>query len=681
MNRIAHALLVASLAAALPCLAAAAEGPEAGARQPRCRGGDPAKLPDQPGFDEKQFLSTFKPCRFGEEPDVQAENGLMWMEVPVPALSPPPGDPAIFFPGMSGGAAQVWFGGRPIFEVGVIVPGGWVKPAYQEGQLVRIPSQALGGSVLVRVQSTLGLKVDPPRFGERADLLAKLAEKAVVSVPVGFVAALIGLVFLLFSAARRTRQFLGFGGLSLATGLYILFEEDFLAALFHSPRSMYFAVLLAAYLIPPSIIDFVNQTIGTRKRPWLEKLYAVSVGVTALCMLLTVAGLPMIWIIAPWALFAFGSASAAVWTSVVEVRAGNREARYFVVGMGIFLGCLGLELVSALTAGRNGGAVVLGAAASITANMLILVRRYVLLAKKSQDQAERLGAREADVRKFAEDLAGWAQRLGEAVQGLRKAAELQAEALRHQGQALVEAQATTSEIGQASSVAKARADAVLGGAARAEAAGKASDEAINQTFSGLDAVKAAVGATAHQAASLGAESEELVGVVTAVKDLAAQSRLMALNAGLEAARAGELGRGFGVVAGELRRLAEASASSADKVAKALRNIHGAVTETVRLADGGAREVETVVDRIRASGQQLREVATIAASAGAEAREIATAVGQQDTGVHEVLEALRVLDAQAAGTGKALEEADKASARVQEVVAGLLAAAEKARSQL
>ncbi|MGC4118244.1 MAG: methyl-accepting chemotaxis protein [Myxococcales bacterium] len=660
-----------------PTGAAAAEA----APGPRCRWGDPAVLPGQPAFDEAAFIETLSPCKYGREfdSDRPSADGLLWMAIPVPRPERPLRDPALFFPGVSGGAIEVYSSGNLEYRAGVIVPGGWVKPPYQEGLLIPIPTVALGGTLLVRIQATIAIKVEAPRLGERAELLAGLGRKGLPSVMVGTLAVLIGLVFLGFSIARRERTFLGFTGMSLSTGLYILFEDDFLAALFGAPRAMYYGVMLAAFLIPPSLVGFVSSAVSSRRRPWLVKLGYVATFAAVLCSGLILSGAPMFYVLFPWAFLAFPVAVAASWVSLVEARQGNREARYFVVGMGIFLVSIAIELVTAFTAGRNGGVFVLGAAASITANMAILVRRYVLLSKKSRDQAELLGAREADVRRFAEDLGGWAKRLGEAVTGLRNAAASQADALGRQSQALVEAQATTSEIGQASSVAKSRAESVLGGAARAEAAGKASDEAISATFSGLDAVKVAVGATAHQAASLGAQSEELVGVVAAVKDLAAQSRLMALNAGLEAARAGEMGRGFGVVARELRRLAEASSASAEQVSRALKDIHHAVTETVRLADGGAREVESVVARIRSSGDQLREIANIATAAGAEARDIATAISQQDTGVHEVLEALRVLDTLAAGTGQAQKDADDAAARVQDVVAGLLAAAERARS--
>lgn len=678
LQRIAFVL---SLSAGLGLLCPrGAQAQAQGQPQPRCRWGDPAVLPAQPGFDEAKFVESLTACSFWSEPPGRGDDGLLWMAMPVPAPKSPLRDPAVVLAQASGGALEVWAGGQRLYASGTVVPNGWPKPAHQEGHLFRIPQEAVGKTLLLRLQSSQGIGVEAPRLGEYGDLLLAMTKGGLLSVSIAAIAVVLGLAALFYGAWRRQRLFLYFAATSLSMGLFVGFEENLVAVVLGPTRLAYFAVFLSVFALAPALVGFVKVSIGTVERPWLDKVLKVELGGMGLCWLWILAGAPWFKLFFPLVVIALLGLGTILYVSVKEAVGGNREAWVFLVGVGTFAGSLVLELFGTVL-GFNAGWGVLGAAGALFANVAILARRYLRLVQVTEDQAHELRARETDVRKFADDLAGWAQRLGDAVTGLSRAAQTQAEALRNQGQALAEAQSTTSEIGQASSVAKARAGAVLGGAARAEAAGKVSDEAIAQTFSGLDAVKAAVGASAHQAAKLGEHSQELVGVAHVVKDLAAQSRMMALNAGLEAARAGEQGRGFAVVAGEMRRLAEASASSADKVARALREIHGAVTEMVRLADGGAREVEDVIERIRRSGEQLREVASIAASAGADAREIATAVSQQDTGVQQVLGALGVLNDQTSGTALAQAAADQAATRVQEVVAGLLSAAEEARKRL
>ncbi|MGC4121313.1 MAG: methyl-accepting chemotaxis protein [Myxococcales bacterium] len=650
--------------------------------QPRFRWGDPQTLPGQPGFDEAAFVESLAPCAFMAELPGRDENDLLWMTIPIPAPEVPVRDTAVMLAQVSGGALEVWFGGKCLYTSGKVVPGGWVEPAHQEGHLFRIPPEAVGKNLLLRLQSSQTIGVEAPRLGEYGDLLLDITKKGLESVAIAAIAILLGLVTLLYGAIRQQRLFVYFATTALAIGFMVLFDSNLAAVVFGSMRVSYFAVFLSAFALPPSLVGFVAAAVDTAERRWLDWVLKVEVLGTALIWFGLLVGVPWVKLLVFFGFFALCAVGTVFVVSGKEALRGNREAWVFLAGIAAFVLSLLLQGVGAIMGGISiGWDLQESAMIAVLANVTIVARRYLKLVKVTEDQAKELKAREGEVRKFADDLADWAQRLGQAVTDLSGAAQAQAEALRNQGQALAEAQSTTSEIGQASSVAKSRAGAVLGGAARAEAAGKVSDEAIGQTYSGLDSVKAAVGATAHQAATLGEHSQELVGVAQAVKDLAAQSRLMALNAGLEAARAGEQGRGFAVVAGEMRRLAEASASSADKVAKALREIHGAVTEMVRLADGGAREVEEVVGRIRRSGEQLREVALIAAEAGADAREIAAAVSQQDTGVQLVLSALGILNDQTRGTAQAQELADQAATRVQEVVAGLLAAAEAARKRL
>ena len=116
-----------------------------------------------------------------------------------------------------------------------------------------------------------------------------------------------------------------------------------------------------------------------------------------------------------------------------------------------------------------------------------------------------------------------------------------------------------------------------------------------------------------------------------------------MNASIEAARAGEAGKGFGVVAAEVRALAEQSGQSAGRIAKIVEDIVGAVRATLETTESGTRGMEGSVAQIRASGESLREIGGIVRETSDAALQIATAVQQQSQGVAQIAGAMRELD--------------------------------------
>ena len=129
------------------------------------------------------------------------------------------------------------------------------------------------------------------------------------------------------------------------------------------------------------------------------------------------------------------------------------------------------------------------------------------------------------------------------------------------------------------------------------------DKAMNRTVEGIQAIRTTVAETAKKVKHLGESSQKISTVVDLIGTFAAQTNMLALNASIEASRAGEEGRGFAVVAGEVRALAQQSAEATDEIRKLVTSIQAETNEVVAAMEAGTEQVVTgtrLVDETRLS---------------------------------------------------------------------------------
>ena len=136
---------------------------------------------------------------------------------------------------------------------------------------------------------------------------------------------------------------------------------------------------------------------------------------------------------------------------------------------------------------------------------------------------------------------------------------------------------------------------------------KAGEAAVNKSIAESTAISQTVNASASVMKNLGEKSAQIGEIILVINDIADQTNLLALNAAIEAARAGEQGRGFAVVADEVRKLAERTAKATSEIGAMIRSVQDEVNEATTSMDNATKRVDTGVAMSSEAGSTLREI--------------------------------------------------------------------------
>jgi methyl-accepting chemotaxis protein len=188
-------------------------------------------------------------------------------------------------------------------------------------------------------------------------------------------------------------------------------------------------------------------------------------------------------------------------------------------------------------------------------------------------------------------------------------------------------------------------------------------QVVNETITGMNVIADRVRDTSCTIEALGARSNQIGEIIGTIEDIADQTNLLALNAAIEAARAGEQGRGFAVVADEVRALAERTTKATREIGEMIKAIQKETQEAVTAMDEGVREVEKGAESSQKSGRALEEILERINEVSMQVNQIATAAEEQTATTGEVTSNIQQINEVVHNTAQGAEETAKAAAQL------------------
>jgi methyl-accepting chemotaxis protein len=618
------------------------------------------------------------------EPPERGDNTFLWISIPLPE-----GDwtePALFL-GEVTHAFEAYVDGRRIYTSGKLSRSSHEVAENLSWHIVPLPREALGERVLLRIQSNnpnIGI-FQSAHVGARHELLATHTRDGQVAFVTGIlmlsVALGAGAAFLIH---WRRRMLAGLSVFSASGGMVLLSLSGLPGALWGASALATKGMTLGVFLLVAGLMAFVSDALLDNRRQWFRKVSVVFSVISTLCAVINLMDMGLGQrVMVPFMPLGLAMLMVCLVMAVSEAWRGNPDARLFVFGFSVLVGSIVMTLLPVLGVVEwSFGNVTHWGYLALTLSLLAVVaRRSIQMVRALELHTQQLEERQHEVRSLAERMSTGAGELATVVQQLRSSSDQQTEGISRQAAALQEAEQTVKEIRRSSLMTAEKASALAASAENAEQVGREGTAALERTLADLAAIRTEVSEMARRILALDERTREVSGIVDSVKDLADQSNMLAINAAIEAARSGESGRGFGVVAREMRGLADQSIQATHRIRAVLDGVSKSMREAALSSEKGDERVRQSLDAVRTSSAQFQELAVIIADTGASVRQITAAVSAQDAGTHQMAQAIQELSGQMQRTLKTVQETQEATRSVQslaESMAGMATQTLKAK---
>jgi methyl-accepting chemotaxis protein len=246
----------------------------------------------------------------------------------------------------------------------------------------------------------------------------------------------------------------------------------------------------------------------------------------------------------------------------------------------------------------------------------------------------------------------------------------QAAGMREHSSAVTETVTTVDEVLQTSEQAAQRAQAVAESSQRAAQAGQVGRKAVEDSVSAMGTVREQTGSIAESILTLAEQAQAIGEIIASVNDIAEQTNVLSLNAAIEASRAGEHGKGFSVVAGEVKALADQSKKATAQVRQILGEIQKATNAAVMVTEQGSKSVNEAIKTVNDAGSTIRTLADIITEAVQAAAQIAASSAQQATGMRQIHQAMQNINQVSVQNLAATNQSEQAAKHLSSVGASL-----------
>lgn len=278
--------------------------------------------------------------------------------------------------------------------------------------------------------------------------------------------------------------------------------------------------------------------------------------------------------------------------------------------------------------------------------------------------------------KIARNIIEVSSQISSSMDGLTEASATQASSAAEQATAVAEIGSIMEEITQTSQQTLEKATVLGDSAEQTFKEGERGKEVISKVLESMKTLQNKMHQIAETILGLSDKTQQVGEITDAVSDIAKQSKMLALNASIEAAKAGESGKGFAVVADEVKDLAERSQSATENVQSILQDIRKTAEHAVMVTEDGTKSVDANLEEAKTARGIISSLGDVIQESSIASQQIVSAVREESIGIEQVVTSIREIDKATSNFSEATDQTKQSVDRLSQVSESLKESASK-----